>query len=87
MDEGENGDKEKSIEEEGEKWKLVKLEGLHSKFSIPITSIKEKKLTGSLSIYAYINEAWKNLSPQKKWLTKSGCFALKGKMQEIRDDD
>lgn len=53
----------------------------------PTTSIKATKLTGSLSIYTYINEAWKNLSLHKKWLTKSGCFALKGKMQEIRDDD
>ena len=50
----------------------------------PITIIKAIQLADSMCIYAYINEECKSLSPQKKWPPKSGCFMLKGRMQEIK---
>lgn len=57
------------------------MEGVHSKFSIPSLA---SQLTGNMSIHVYIHEACKTLSLQKQWPPKSGCFALKGKMKEIR---
>ena len=79
-----NGDKEKTIDEEGKKVKVGKDGRPTFQAFYPITIIKATQLADSMSIYAYINEACKNLFPQKKWPPKSGCVVLKGKMQEIK---